>query len=72
MTPSANFTCRNFRASLLRTVEPETLYPRAFPPISRNHVNMTGSPRIKRMAQIGGMPYSKLVEENAFTPFIRP
>lgn len=27
---------------------------------------------IARMAKIGGMPYSKLVEENAFTPFIRP
>ena len=26
---------------------------------------------IKRMARIGGMPYAKLVEENAFTPFIR-
>jgi len=23
------------------------------------------------MARIGGMPYSKLVEENAFTPFVR-
>jgi transposase-like protein len=27
---------------------------------------------IARMARIGGMPYAKLVEENAFTPFVRP
>jgi len=27
---------------------------------------------VARMAKIGGMPYSKLVEENAFTPFVRP
>jgi hypothetical protein len=27
---------------------------------------------IARMAKIGGMPYAKLVEENAFTPFVRP
>jgi len=27
---------------------------------------------VARMAKIGGMPYAKLVEENAFTPFIRP
>jgi transposase-like protein len=26
---------------------------------------------IARMAKIGGMPYAKLVEENAFTPFVR-
>jgi hypothetical protein len=24
------------------------------------------------MAKIGGMPYAKLVEENALTPFVRP
>jgi hypothetical protein len=27
---------------------------------------------VARMAKVGGMPYSKLVEENAFTPFVRP
>ena len=27
---------------------------------------------IARMAKVGGMPYSTLVEENTFTPFIRP
>lgn len=27
---------------------------------------------IKRMALVGGMPYAQLVEENAFTPFVRP
>jgi transposase-like protein len=27
---------------------------------------------IARMAKIGGMPYAKLVEENASTPFVRP
>jgi hypothetical protein len=26
---------------------------------------------MKRMARIGGMPYAKLVEDNAFTPFVR-
>jgi hypothetical protein len=24
---------------------------------------------LARMAKVGGMPYSKLVEENAFTPY---
>jgi len=27
---------------------------------------------VSRMAGIGAMPYSKLVEQNAFTPFVRP
>jgi hypothetical protein len=27
---------------------------------------------VARMANVGGMPYRKLVEQNAFTPFIRP
>jgi hypothetical protein len=27
---------------------------------------------VARMAKIGGMPYAKLVEEDAFTPFVRP
>jgi hypothetical protein len=27
---------------------------------------------VARMANLGGMPYAKLVEENAFTPFVRP
>jgi hypothetical protein len=27
---------------------------------------------VARMAGIGAMPYSKLVEQNAFTPFVRP
>jgi len=27
---------------------------------------------VKRMALVGAMPYAQLVEENAFTPFIRP
>jgi hypothetical protein len=26
---------------------------------------------VARMAGIGAMPYSKLVEQNAFTPFVR-
>lgn len=26
---------------------------------------------VRRMAMAGGMPYAQLVEENAFTPFIR-
>jgi hypothetical protein len=26
---------------------------------------------IARTAKVGGMPYAKLVEENAFTPFVR-
>src|SRR5215471_125491 len=28
-------------------------------------------PTVKRMALVGGMPYQQLIEENAFTPFIR-
>jgi transposase-like protein len=27
---------------------------------------------VARMAKIGGMPYAKLEEENAFTQFVRP
>jgi hypothetical protein len=27
---------------------------------------------VARMAKVGGMPYARLVEENASTPFIRP
>ena len=27
---------------------------------------------VRRMALAGNLPYAKLVEENAFTPFIRP
>jgi hypothetical protein len=27
---------------------------------------------VTRMAAVGAMPYAKLVEENAFTPFVRP
>jgi transposase-like protein len=27
---------------------------------------------VERMAGIGAMPYSKLIEQNAFTPFVRP
>jgi hypothetical protein len=27
---------------------------------------------VARMAVMGAMPYAKLVEDNAFTPFIRP
>jgi hypothetical protein len=27
---------------------------------------------VRRMALAGAMPYAELVEENAFTPFIRP
>jgi hypothetical protein len=27
---------------------------------------------VRRMALAGNLPYAKLVEENAFTPFVRP
>ncbi len=27
---------------------------------------------VARMAAVGAMPYAKLMEENAFTPFVRP
>jgi hypothetical protein len=27
---------------------------------------------VRRIALAGNLPYSKLVEENAFTPFVRP
>jgi hypothetical protein len=27
---------------------------------------------VARLTQVGNLPYAKLVEENAFTPFIRP
>jgi hypothetical protein len=26
---------------------------------------------LERIDEVGGMPYAKLVEENAFTPFVR-
>jgi hypothetical protein len=27
---------------------------------------------VARLAAVGNMPYAKLIEENAFTPFVRP
>jgi transposase-like protein len=38
---------------------------------NRKAVNLFGM-TVRRMALAGNLPYAKLVEENAFTPFIRP
>jgi len=39
--------------------------------IARKAADLFGM-TVARMAGIAPMPYSKLVEENAFTPFVRP
>ncbi|HTC46180.1 MAG TPA: transposase [Candidatus Aquilonibacter sp.] len=38
---------------------------------NRKDANLFGM-TVRRMALAGNLPYAKLVEENAFTPFVRP
>jgi hypothetical protein len=45
--------------SEVRGIEPSSL------------IALTDEICLARMAPVGAMPYSKLVEENAFTPFVR-
>jgi hypothetical protein len=50
--------------SEVRRDQPGRLIPRKSPDL----FGMT----VRRMALAGNLPYAKLIEENAFTPFIRP